>query len=103
MSAPSGVRPYLLVFATLMLLTALTVWVAYQHFGPLNDVIALAIATTKAGLVVWYFMHLRHSTALPKVALAASLAFFLLLVVFLFADVWSRGLFESSTTLVPRP
>jgi cytochrome c oxidase subunit 4 len=86
-----------------MVLTTLTVWVAYQDFGPLNDVIALAIATTKAGLVVWYFMHLRHSSALPKIALAASLAFFLLLVLFVFADVWSRGLFESATGLVPRP
>jgi len=85
-----SVRGYLAVFAALMGLTALTVWAAFQHFGALNDVIALAIASTKAMLVLLFFMHLRHSTPVAKIAMAASLGFFLILVAFLFADVWTR-------------
>ena len=42
------VRIYLAVFASLMFLTALTVWVAYQELGMFNDVVALGIACTKS-------------------------------------------------------
>jgi cytochrome c oxidase subunit 4 len=103
MSQPAVVRSYLGVFLALMLLTALTVWAAFQHFGIFNDLIALGIATTKATLVVLFFMHLKHSTPLAKIAILAAVGFFLLLIVFLFADIWTRGLFESATGLVERP
>ena len=42
------VRIYLAVFASLIFLTALTVWVAYQDLGMLNDVVALGIALYKS-------------------------------------------------------
>jgi len=90
-----SVRGYLLVFLTLMGLTALTVWAAFQHFGPWNDVVALVIATTKALLVMLFFMHLRHSTSVVKIAMLSSLGFFLLLIAFVMADVWTRGVFEA--------
>lgn len=49
-----------LVWCALLVLTAVTVWAASFDFGFLNVVVALTIATTKAGLVVLYFMHLRY-------------------------------------------
>jgi cytochrome c oxidase subunit IV len=52
---------YIAIFAALMIGTALTVWAAFQNFGPFNIVIALSIATIKATLVVLYFMHARYS------------------------------------------
>jgi len=52
---------YSAVFATLMVGTGTTVWAAFQNFGPFNVVIALAIATMKATLVVLFFMHARYS------------------------------------------
>jgi cytochrome c oxidase subunit 4 len=52
---------YLAIFAALMLGTGITVWAAFQNFGPFNIVIALGIATIKATLVVLYFMHARYS------------------------------------------
>lgn len=98
-----SVRGYLAVFLALMGLTALTVWAAFQEFGPLNDVVAMGIATTKALLVVLFFMHLRHGTKLTQISIVASLGFFLILIAFLLADVQTRGLFESASELVPGP
>ena len=46
------------VFASLVLLTVLTVAVSKFDFGAYNLVIALAIAVVKASLVVLFFMHL---------------------------------------------
>ena len=48
---------YLAVFAALLLFTGLTVWVAFQDFGVLNNVIAIGIACIKALIVILYFMH----------------------------------------------
>ena len=46
------------VFASLALLTVVTVVVSKFDFGAYNLVIALAIAVVKASLVVLFFMHL---------------------------------------------
>src|ERR1700720_887549 len=54
------VRGYLLVGATLLVFTALTVFLSYVNFGTqkANVAVALAVATLKAGLVAYIFMHL---------------------------------------------
>ena len=46
-----------------MVLTGITVAVAYVDLGALNTVAALAIACFKALIVVLYFMHVKYSTA----------------------------------------
>jgi len=48
-------KVYIVIFASLMLGTGLTVWAAFQNFHQYNIVIALGIATIKATLVVLYF------------------------------------------------
>lgn len=87
-----SVATYLGVFAALLVLTALTVWVAFQDFAWLNNIIALGIAVIKSTLVVLFFMHVLHSTPLTKIVLITSVFFFLLLVAFVYADVWTRAL-----------
>lgn len=53
------VRRYIMVFITLAFLTVITVAVSYWEMGKtLGVVVALFIATIKAGLVACYFMHL---------------------------------------------
>lgn len=53
------VRIYISVFAALAVLTVVTVAVGYIHLPIIPAlVVALAIATLKAGLVAGYFMHL---------------------------------------------
>lgn len=53
------VRTYIIVFATLLVLTAVTVAVSYLHLsvGPAIAV-ALVVASFKASLVALFFMHL---------------------------------------------
>jgi cytochrome c oxidase subunit 4 len=43
---------YLVIFAVLLALTAVTVAVAFYDLGALNVVVALAVAVTKATLVI---------------------------------------------------
>jgi cytochrome c oxidase subunit 4 len=72
------IRVYVLVFLALMLGTWLTVEAAGHDFGRYNMVVALAIAITKATLVVLFFMHVKYSGRLIHVLLAATLGCLLL-------------------------
>jgi cytochrome c oxidase subunit 4 len=81
---------YLAVFLALSVLTVVTVQVTDHDFGPFNLVVALGIAITKATLVVLYFMHARYSPRLTAVVIAASLAFFAILVFLILTDYLSR-------------
>jgi len=85
------VRIYLLVLTALLVGTAVTVAVAYVDLGPLNTVVALGIAITKATLVVLYFMHVRYSPPLTWLAVAGGVVWLMILVVFTIADFHSRG------------
>ena len=84
------VRTYLLVFVALLALTALTVAVAEIDLGAFNTVAALAIASMKALLVALFFMHLRSSPFITRVAIAGAVAFVLLLLGGTLDDVLTR-------------
>src|SRR6476620_8948011 len=60
------VRKYLLVGATLITFTAITVWLSYVDFGTMkaNVAVAMVVATFKAGLVAAIFMHLSNEKRL---------------------------------------
>jgi cytochrome c oxidase subunit 4 len=82
---------YFSIFGILLGLTALTTFVAFQDLGPFNIVVALLIALVKAGLVILFFMHVKYSSRLTKVFIAAGFLWFLIMVSFTFADYYSRG------------
>jgi cytochrome c oxidase subunit 4 len=86
-----GLGAYLGVFAALMMLTGLTVWAAFQHLGIWNTPVALAIATTKAVLVVLIFMHLRSSPKLTAIVVATSILFLAFLLLVTLSDYLSRA------------
>jgi cytochrome c oxidase subunit 4 len=81
---------YFAIFAALMVLTALTVWVAFQDFGAMNVPIAFAIASIKATIVILFFMHVIHSPKLIGVILVGSLVFLVILFGLTFADYLTR-------------
>jgi len=87
----TGIPTYLAIFTALMVLTALTVWVAFQDFGALNDPIAMAIAFTKATLVVLFFMHVRHASRLTKVVVISGFLWLAIFFLFTLSDFWTRG------------
>jgi cytochrome c oxidase subunit 4 len=82
---------YFLVFMALMVGTALTVGVTYIDLGWLNLPLAMAIAVTKAMLVILFFMHLKDHPKLIKVTFGAAFFFFLILVAHTLSDYLSRG------------
>ena len=85
------VRTYFLIFATLLVMTALTTAAAFVDLGPLGNVVAMAIASFKATLVVLFFMHVRYSTKLTGLVVTAGLFWLLILVALTLADYFTRG------------
>lgn len=83
-------RVYYLVFVTLILLTLVTVDVAFYNFGILNITIALLIATVKATIVAMYFMHLRYNPKLTWLFAGAGLLWLFIMFVLTIADYVTR-------------
>jgi len=85
------VRIYLMVFLALMVLTALTAWVAFIDLGSFNIVVAIAIACIKASLVVLFFMHIAYSSRLTKAIVISGFGTLMILFFFTLIDLVSRG------------
>lgn len=83
---------YYTIFASLMVLTVLTVAVSYVDMGLLNLPVALAIAVSKAMLVIMFFMHVKYSTKLVQVTAFTGFLFLGILIALTMADYLSRGL-----------
>jgi cytochrome c oxidase subunit 4 len=83
-------RVYYLVFATLLLLTLVTVDVAFYDLGLLSTPLALGIATCKALLVIFYFMHVRYSPRLTWALAGAGFLWLLILIVLTLSDYLTR-------------
>ncbi|HZD32591.1 MAG TPA: cytochrome C oxidase subunit IV family protein [Candidatus Angelobacter sp.] len=82
---------YVGIWATLMVLTGLTVFASFLELGDWNIVLALVIATIKGTLVVLFFMHLYYSSKLTKVTIIAALFFLFLLLALSMTDYLTRG------------
>jgi len=83
-------RTYYAIFATLMVLTAVTVGAATFDLGRLNVIVALAIAVTKATLVLLYFMHLRYSPRLTWLLVCVALVWLGILIGLTMSDELTR-------------
>jgi cytochrome c oxidase subunit 4 len=94
-------RVYLTIVLALLVGTAVTVWASYIDLGEWhitqgltlfwNPVVALAIAATKMILVVLFFMHVKYSTKLTKLTVAAGLFTFIILVGMTLSDYFTRA------------
>lgn len=85
------VKTYVTVFVSLIGLTLLTTGVAFVDLGPFNTVAALAIAFCKMLLVILFFMHLRHSGGLVRIALLAGFFWLALLIGLTTGDYRTRA------------
>jgi cytochrome c oxidase subunit 4 len=86
-----GPGVYVVILFALLVGTGLTVWASFVDLGFWNPIIALAIATTKATLVVLYFMHVRYSSKLTMLTIGAGIFMFLVLISLTLADYISRA------------
>ena len=93
------VRIYLLVFAALMVGTITTYFAAqvdmesmFHTTFPLNSLVALSIAVTKAVLVILFFMHVKYSTRLTKVVVVAGFFWLGIMLTITMSDYLFRAL-----------
>jgi cytochrome c oxidase subunit 4 len=84
---------YYTIFASLLVLTAITVAVAFVNLGRLNFPVAISIAILKATLVVLFFMHAKYSSRLTKLVIGGAFFFLLCLFALTMSDYLSRGWF----------
>lgn len=82
---------YIIVFATLLVGTGITVLAAEFDMGVMNPVIALAIASFKAVVVILFFMHVKFQSRLIKMTVGAGFFTFLVLITMTLSDYMSRA------------
>ncbi|MDP7035285.1 MAG: cytochrome C oxidase subunit IV family protein [Planctomycetota bacterium] len=82
---------YWLIFGALVVLTGLTVGVSYLDFGQVGGVVvAMIIASTKATLVLLFFMHVKFELPSIYVPIGFALVLCVFLVAALIPDVALR-------------
>ena len=82
---------YVTIFVCLLVGTGLTVYAATKDLGPLNNVVMLGIAVTKATLVILYFMHVRFTNRVTQLAAVTGFAWLLIMFALTLSDYLTRG------------
>jgi cytochrome c oxidase subunit 4 len=85
-----GTRTFMLVWITLLILTGLTIKAAQLRMGEWSMVANIVIASTKAGLVLWFFMHLKYEKRIFKLLLFVPIITISIIIVMTFFDIWFR-------------
>lgn len=80
-----------MVYAALIALTAVTITVARMRLGYLSTFTAVFIATVKAGLVLYFFMHLKYERPVFKIMALVTIATLMVIILLTFVDVWYRA------------
>jgi cytochrome c oxidase subunit IV len=84
-------KVYGIVFASLLVGTAITVVAAFINLGIFNPVVALAIACTKAVIVILFFMHVKYQSKLVKLTVISGFFTFIVLITMTLTDYISRA------------
>jgi len=87
----SSLRSALAIWLALLAGTTLTVAAAFIDLGPFNTVVALAIATIKATLVVLFYMHVKYThEKLTGLVIVSALFWLFILLTLSMADYATR-------------
>ena len=78
------------VFLALMVFTGITVLAAKIDLGLLNTPIALAIAGTKAFMVMYIFMELRQASAITRMSALSGIVFLAIMLIMIGQDYAAR-------------
>ncbi len=81
---------YIMVWLSLLVLTAATITAAGLQLGHWSALAAILIATIKGSLVLFYFMHLKYEAAPFKIMLSLAVLTLVTIMVLTFADVAFR-------------
>jgi cytochrome c oxidase subunit IV len=83
-------RTHIIVLLCLVILTAISVAVTSIELGPLTVTIALLLATSKAIIVLIYFMHLKFDNIMYTVLLVFTLFSIISIIIITFLDYLFR-------------
>jgi len=83
-------KTYVITWLALVCLTAATVGVFFLHLGNAGGIIALTIASVKAGLILLFFMNLRQEGRLIQAIFLIPVVLIGIIVAFTFLDVFLR-------------
>lgn len=90
-AAHHGIGRYLAIWAILIAFSILTVVTGSMDLGSANIYVAMFIASTKATLVLLFFMHLWEETAVNRLIFITSVVFVLVMVLGIFGDLMTRA------------
>ena len=87
---PVGYGMYFLTWFALVFLTAITVTAAGLHLGRTSVLVALVIASVKASIVVYLFMHMKYEDRGLRLLIVIMLAFLAIMLGLTFTDILFR-------------
>jgi cytochrome c oxidase subunit 4 len=93
MTTQKHIMPFALlakIWLALLILTGITVGVTAFDFGYLNVLVAMSVASTKALLVIFFFMHLKYENRMLGVFLLVVFVILAIFIGFTFFDVAMR-------------
>jgi len=85
------IKIYITIATLLLILTVVTVAISFINLGPYNVTVALAIASVKALLVAFFFMHLFYDNKLYLIIFGMALLFLTIFLTLTMFDTSTRG------------
>jgi cytochrome c oxidase subunit 4 len=86
----AGTRTFVSIWIVLVALTGVTVASAQLHWGAWSMFVVLLIASVKASLVLWHFMHLKYEKMLFKMLFLIPITTVTIIIWLTFYDIWYR-------------
>lgn len=81
--------PFFYVWGTLLVLTAIEVYLGYQNMEPKRMLsILMCLSIVKAALIIGYFMHMKYEASRMKWLTMCSLVFCLAMMMVFFPDAF---------------
>ncbi len=83
-------KTFVLIWLALLVLTGVTIKAAQMRMGEWSILANLLIASTKASLVLWFFMHLKYEKMFFKLLFLVPIATITIIIGLTFFDIWYR-------------
>jgi cytochrome c oxidase subunit 4 len=83
-------KTFVLIWLALLVLTGVTIKAAQMRMGEWSILANLLIASTKASLVLWFFMHLKYEKMFFKLLFFIPIATITIIIGLTFFDIWYR-------------
>ncbi len=87
----TSIKTYALTWGALLVLALLTTLIGLLNLGPFTMILAVTIATIKAVIIAAVFMNGLFEGKLVKIAIAAAVIWFLIMVLLTGNDYLTRG------------